>query len=234
MNSELTWLQKHERLIIFFFCLLTIGWLGNKYLDLSAAKKDAQLQAAVNQVTQVKQQYDQLTKQSSTDINKYQQMLDLLQKQNVSLIATIQSEGNALKVQQSKDEVLPITDLVSRWNDLIGSKGVTDSAESVSVTPEAAHITVSQLESVPVMKDQIEKGTIVVQNGEALLNQAQSVNNDLTKQLSSATLLQASKDKECADKVSAVKADARKSKGNWFLRGAVVGGTIVAYIALHI
>lgn len=234
IQSDLSWLQKHERLILIFLTLLLFAFLGNKWMDVTAAKKEAQFEAVSNQVNLDKQVVAELAAQSQADTKKYQEMVDQLQKQNIALLSTIQSDNIALKQRQVADQALPLPDLAKRWETLVNKEGIMATPTGVNVTPEVSQVTVSQLEEVPILHDQLNKGAQLVENDEALLNQSQAVNLDLTKELKSDTLLLVDKDKQCQAEIAALKASDRKSKRNWFLRGMVTSGIIVTYIALHI
>jgi hypothetical protein len=248
ISTDLTWLQKHERLIIVFMILLAGVFCFNKYLSFDSVRKDAAVVAATQAASVAAQAEATAQKQAQADkaagdaeVQKYQELIIELQNQNKVLISTIQNANIILAKQQAVDQTLPVPDLVSRWNALIKIGGVSSTATSVNVTPQAAHETVNELESVPVLEQEVADGTKIVENTNNELAEANKVNLDLTKEVKDDTIvLQAEKTqsqadlKKCTDQIAAVKADGRKSKRNWFLRGMAVGGTIVAYVIFHI
>jgi hypothetical protein len=229
-----SWLKTHERVVITFLILLVVGYLGNRWINFDAAKKDAQYQALAAEVAKDKQAQDALAVQSASDIAKYQQTLDTLQKQNAALLTTIQSDNALLKRQQTADATLPLPELAQRWETLAGiQSGLTATPAGVLSTPEAAVQTVQTLEKVPVLTDELAKEEGIAQNNAQMLNSAQSVNSDLTKQINSANILLVANDKACQASVSDLKAKQRKKSRNWFIRGAIVGATAVGYLVLH-
>src|SRR2546430_17449964 len=83
-----TWLQKHERMIIVLLVLLAGGWLGNKWLNNSAA--EAQTKYAIAQAA-----LDQTRLQASQAHQDYQMTVDALTKQNASLAAAVASRNRS-------------------------------------------------------------------------------------------------------------------------------------------
>jgi hypothetical protein len=232
VKSDVSWIQKHERIIIVLFVLLTIAFCFNKYVNYDAAKKDAALSAATVQTQEALKQKEIAAQTVVDDSKKYQEMIATLETENKLLISTIQNDNIVLGERQKKDSTLPLDELSQRWEVLVGP-GISEIGQNVNVTPRAAHETVSQLESVPVLKAEVTKQGEIILNKDSLINEGNKVNLDLTKEIKSDTLLLESKEKECKTAVSAVKADDRKSKKNWFLRGVGVGAGVVLYITIH-
>ena len=232
-SSGQNWLQRHERLIIVLCVLAVSAYCFNKYLDISIKNSDSKVQAATSAVTQAQADANAEKKETQAEVQKYQDLVQQLENQNKVLLSTIQNDRILLESQQKKDQDMSLVQLATRWNQLIDSAGVQAELDSMTISSEAAHTTVSQLESVPVLQEEVTKGSQLLENKENELSEANKVNLDLTNQNKSDILLLASKDKQCAAEKSAISANAARSKRNWFLRGLASGAAIVGYIALH-
>ena len=229
-----SWLKQHESIIIVLAVLITFIFCFNKYIDYNANKKEEANTVATVAAAQAKAAADSAKEESESEIKKYQDMVTELEKQNNLLLSTIENDNILLAKQQQRDADLSLPDLSTRWNQLTNiPDGATVVNDRVSVTSNAAHETVNQLESVPVLKEEVNKGSQILENKENELSEANKVNLDLTQQNKSDILLLAQKDKECNTEVSAIKATATKSKRNWLVRGLVIGASVTSYLFLR-
>lgn len=237
LQTTETWLQKHERLMIVLIISLVLVFLGNKYLDRDAAKKDAQFQALAAQVVQDKDLFVQAQNQAQTDIKQYQAMVDNLTKQNQTLSLTNQQLNGILSNNQIKDKTAPLPEVATRMAQLSGVQNTDVIAlpdGTIDLTTNGAHAIVNQLEEVPVLTEQLTNETKIVANDQTLINQQDKVNTDLNGQITD--LKKQNTDLVSANKaeIASVKADARKSKRNWFIRGMITGAGIVTAIVIHL
>lgn len=235
-QTELSWLQKHERLIIVLVALVLGGWLTSKWIDSSAARADLKQAVAIQQLTEAKNTVTELKAQADKAAQQFQATIDALTAQNNALAGAVAQRNTTLKAKQAvlQNQALPL--IVQDWKDAIkanDSDFTNITSDSVNVSSKAATQTVIQLEEVPVLQANVTDTQAQVDNYKkaldtadgsviALGNEIDGLNNQISKQ-----------DAACKAQVDAVKADARKSKKNWFLRGMVVGAGIVGYIALH-
>jgi hypothetical protein len=89
-----SWLIQHERLVLVFIVLLFAAFLGNKWLNYDASKKDAAAIVAQQQVVAAQaatatavRNADAATAQTAQVALQYQAMIDALTRQNNSLAA---------------------------------------------------------------------------------------------------------------------------------------------------
>jgi hypothetical protein len=225
IKNELTWAQKHEKLIIVFLVLLVLGLLGNKFLNYSAMQGQARLTALTSQVQQIKEQSAAAAAQSAIDRAQLLAMTDALQKQNAALAAAVQSDNALLRKQQSINNSLALPDLAKRWAQLAPLQPGDLSATNgqVLVTDSGARATVNELEKVPVLSDQLDKQKQITSNDEALLSKSQEVNADFSKQVGILNSQIAADQKQCQAQIAVEKEKARKSKRNWFIAGFISG-----------
>jgi len=235
LEKWIQFIKAHERLFIVLFVLSVGLYLGNKYINYDAARKDAQFQALTSQVQQDKALATQNAVQSAADLAKYQDMLSKLQQQNQNLLLTIQSDNVILKSNQTKNNNATLPEVAVRLSELSGVQSTEIIAENnkIDLTDSASHAIVNQLEEVPVLKDQLDKQTLIATNDNQLLNQCQQVNGDLTKQVSGLNVIIVDTNKQHQAEIADIKAQQRKKSRNWFVKGAVIGATIASYLVLH-
>lgn len=234
-KKDLTWLQKHERLIALFLLLVASVWIGNKLIDRSADKDRVQAALALQQLEQQKTANAQQAQQNAATTAQYQAMVETLTRQNAALASAISARNTALAQQQQANQTMPLPDLANRWKTLIGAKDgdLTATPAGIAADDAAARTTVNQLEQVPVLTQNLVDETKVADNKQAELDKANTLIGGLNTQVSGLNAQVKDQDVACKAEIASVKADARKSKRNWFLRGMAVGGAIALRLTLH-
>lgn len=224
IKADLSWFQKHERLILGLCLLCTVLWLGNKWLDNSAvaAKTALGIQQAENEKVRV---------QANLSAAQYQATIDALSKQNSSLAAAVATRQTVLVQQQAATAALATSnpnEFTQTWQKLIPGTLTGGIAQQSITLPDGTHSqqfvvdlgpaieTVNQLEEVPVLKADKADLQTVISNDKKMLAAA-----DVDLKAKDA-LLQ-SNDKTCKDQIAVVKANANKSKRTWFIIGFVAG-----------
>lgn len=235
IKAELSWLQKHERLIIVLAVILFFGWLGNKWLDNSA--NDAKIKAAITlqQLEDQKQINIQLAATSAADKAQYQAIIDTVTRQNAALANAISSRTTALKAQQEVEKTLPLPQIAERWKNLsnLQDSEITQTATGLEVTDTAARKTVMDLEQVPVLQANLRDQQAISDGLKKEVDKADTLVVSLESQVTGLNSQIEKQDVNCKAQISAVKAEARKSKRNWFLRGVAIGAGIVGAIVIH-
>lgn len=210
VKSGLSWLQKHERIVLFFMVLLVMGYLGNKWIDRSADAATIKYQIAQSQLDAMKEQ----SAQARAD---YQSTVDALTKQNASLATAVAQRQIILQQRQEEIKTLPLPEVGVRWQGLIGGSGdVVSDVHGLNITDGGARRTVSMLEEVPVLKADKSDLKKVADNLQTELGKANGI-------IAADELLIKKGDDTCKLEVTAAKAVARKSKRNWFIAGFVAG-----------
>lgn len=231
LANELTWLQKHERLIIVVLVLALGGWLGNKWMNQSA--ENAKSVLAVQQAASAA-----AASQADLAAKTYQAAIDAMSRQNVALAASQQARNTTLVKQQAATATVAPDVLITMWKGLIpGTMGGDIKLQDIT-RPDGVHAqqvivddgpaveTVNQLEEVPVLKANLSDETALAQNTQTALNSCSTLVDSQKTEI-------AEDKKTCDAKTASLKADARKSKRNWFITGLVTAATIVGFIAIH-
>lgn len=233
-DIPLTWLQKHERIIICVFVLAALLVITNAYFNYASKSADARNQAAQQTLAAQKEANDKLAAQTQQAAAQYQVLLGQLNAQNQKLTAEMLQLSQTLAARQKQDAGLSTTELAARHESLIGTTGVQYSENGYLLSPPAELQTVQELESLPVLKTELADETSLADNKSKALDSCQSLVVDLGKQVVGLQTQAVDSDKAHKTELAAVKADARKSKKNWFVRGVAVGGAVVAYVLFHI
>jgi len=93
----------------------------------------------------------------------------------------------------------------------------------ITLTDDAAHKTVDQLEQVPVLTQQLANSQAETKNDLSLLTASNAQVATLNTEVSGLRLEITDDKTVCQDQIKVVKADAAKSKRRWFLIGVVAG-----------
>lgn len=234
-TATLSWLQRHERIILVFLVLAFGSWFGNHWLNNTAAKDKLVATATAQQLNDQKATNATLAAQVATTAAQYQAMVTSLTQQNSQLAAAVSTRTVVLQQQQTVDKTLPLPDLGNRWSTLAALKpgDLTATQDGITVNDEGARETVAQLEQVPVLTANLKDTQTQVENGQAELDKANGLIGDLGQQVSGLNTQITDQTKASAAEVASVKADAAKSKRNWFVRGLITGAGIVTAIVLH-
>ena len=226
IKPELSWLQKHERLIIIFLVLLFCGWGVNKWIDFDAKKADAQAQIALQQLADQKSKDAAAASQVAQLTTEYQQLVATVSQENAQLALAIQQRNTGLQKQQSADQSMTPPQLATRWGTLVGAPAGAITAPAsggLAVTNTVALDTVEQLEQVPVLQLDLTNETTVANDNQQEAAKANALNAALTTQVGDLQKTIIDDDAACKAQVASVKADANKSKVRWFKFGFVTG-----------
>lgn len=230
-----TWLQKHERVVLAVVLATVFLVLGNSYIGHAADVANAKEKAAQQALVLAQNNAAKLAQLSQQQQAEYLQVTQQLEDQNAKLLAAVTAKQAATQKQQAADKTLPPNQLAERWTALAGLQptDVQPTTSGFAVTPAGGVNTVVQLEQVPALKAELTDAQTVVQNKDKELNQATATVNALQSQVGGLQTEVTAKSKECLAQVNDLKAQARRSKRNWFLRGAAVGGGVVLYLLVH-
>jgi hypothetical protein len=230
-GTSKSWFLQHERLIIVFLVLLVTFFVLDKGLGVVAEWEQHRASVAAAQVAVDKEKADTALAEAKNTLEEYQTLLSQTQSANIKLQEGIQSRDELLAAQQKKDVTLPPSALADRWSGLVGDSGIQPNTSGFTVSDTAALATVSKLEQVPVLeqdlKDAQSKSANLQQNVDKatdLIGQGKVVVSGLQLQLQDQT-------KSCETQIKAVKAEARKGKLKWFGIGYLAG--LTSGVVLH-
>jgi len=232
IKADLSWLQKHERIVLATIAGLTL-WFGIGKIDtliqnhdmnnFNVAKAVAQVQAEKNTETatlaeQQAEQYKALAQQVAT--------------QNAQLTQTNAALSAALAKQQKVDASLPPSELVNRWYTLVPEAKPTVTPTGVALDNAGAVATVQQLELVPVQQQKLVNVQEELGNAQKLVEAEGTQVATLNALVTGKDALLADNAKVCAAQVATVKAEARKSKRRWFYAGMAT--TVVLRVGIKL
>ena len=232
----LTWLQKHERIILVFLVLLAASWLGNHWLNNTAARDKQAATVAAQQLAGQVAKDAQLASQVTQLNTQYQTVIAQLTAQSAQLVAAQQNRTVVLEQQQATDKTMPLPDLGNRWAALIGVAPTELSASGTGITASstASISTVEQLEQVPVLTQNLKDEATVADNRQQEVDKGTALVTGLNTQVTGLNLPISDDKKACVAEVASVKATARKGKLKSFLYGAGAGAGVVVWLFAHI
>ena len=230
LKADLTWIQKHERIILALVGGLVLWFAIGKIDTLIANHDHANLQQAQVAAAVQEEKNQALAAQIAQQAAEYKALAEKVEAQNAALEQVNVNLATALTKQQKTDAALPPTELVARWNTLVPAAGATVSPNGVFVGSQGAGTTVQQLEKVPVLAAQLDNEIAIESGTQKLLTSSEGrvvTLNDQVTDLKTQAVLNA---KVCTDQIAVVKADARKSKRKWFIVGYIAGFLSRQYI----
>ena len=226
-DVTLTWVQKHEKPVICALILAVLLFLGNKFLNSESAKADARDKAAQQTLAAQKEANDKLAVQNQEAASQYQVILGQLNTQNAKLLTQITSLSQSLVARQKQDAALTLPELALRHQALLGvSAGVSSTENGFLVSSPVETQTVQQLESLPVIKQQLSDETTLAGNKDKQITGLNGIITGLNGEVTGLGLQLTDTSKACDTRVAAVK----KSRWKWFKYGLITGFLGGAYV----
>lgn len=224
-TAALSWLQRHERIVLVFLVLATVTWLGQKYLDVKSDRAQQAATVAVAQLTEQKNQNAQLATQVGQLSTQYQGLQVQLAQENAALASAMSNRVTVLHEQQAAIKTMPLPELGNRWAQLTGVSPAELKADTtgISVTDTVARATVDQLELVPVLQANLTDSEAIADNRLEELTKANGLIDGLNTQVVGLNKTVESEEVVRKAEVAAAKAEANKSKGKWFKAGFITG-----------
>jgi hypothetical protein len=223
IKADLSWLQRHERLVLAVIAGLALWFAIGKVDTLIADHDNANLQQA-KVIAQVQEEKNQaLAAQVAQQAADYKALADKVNAQNAALEQANVNLANALVQRQKTDASLPPTELVARMNALVPAAGATVTPTGVSL-PQAGAVAVTQeLEKVPSLAARLDNEVAEVTADQKLIDAGVVQVRTLNEQVTGLKLKAVDDAKVCQAQVAVVKAEARKAKRKWFVIGWVTG-----------
>lgn len=225
-------LKAHERLIIVLSIVAALWVAYGKYADILSLRANQKYQTDKAALVLQQQATAAVQKQVAADEAQYADLVQKFEKQNSQLETLILQRDAAAKQQQTVDKSLDVTQSAARLTTQTGAQAgeVTAYGNTVVLDLPVTHTIVADLDKLMDVqadltdtKTELTNQIQLTQASQTNVIGEQKVNAGLTTELIDET-------KACNAQVSAVKASARKSKRNWFLRGLAIGGSIAIYV----
>src|SRR5882762_3022753 len=218
-------LKLHERLILIVLGLLVAGFLIWKYLDHSSAvadKKSLQADAVLQQQTVIN---NNLAAQVKSQGDTVTQLVVQVSQENAALLQAIQVRSTANVVQQKVDKTLPLPELATRWENLASLQpaDITATSLGLSISDAGSRATVSALEQLPTLTANLQDSNTIIANKDSQISSMTEFQSTLQTQVTGLNTQIGDATEACKLQVSAIKAEARKSKMKWFLYGLGAG-----------
>ena len=218
-----TYVKTHERLILSAVAALVL-WFSFGHVEGIIARHDAAKLQQVQAVAQVQQSKDAaLAAQATQQAAQFQALAEKVNAQNAALVQANATLAIALTKQQKVDATLPPTELVTRWNTLVPTASASVTPTGVALSDAGALATVQQLELVPAQQQELVNTQQELKGTQSLLTASQEHTATLTAEVSGLQTQIVDNKAECTAQVAVVKAEARRSKGRWFLAGYITG-----------
>lgn len=235
VTKELSWLQKHERIVIVALILAagTFGW--NRWIDHAAVAADARAAAAAQVVAIQDAASKALAAQSAQQMVLLNQQIDADKQEMASLVASIASRDadsgrRVIDVTGPKTPSQAVSDLSTAYILPIPVVPTADGADVPTV--DLQQFTVAKITGDTAKQDLKDTQT-ELSSAQGVLATCVTTVDDLRKQTLQDQVDLKAHDTQAAADVKAVKADARKKERNWFFKGMATTGAIVVAIVLH-
>ena len=222
-ETYIKWVEAHERLLLTAVAGLVL-WFGIGRIDTLIVHHDAALLSQAQVVAKTQQdKNDALAQQVATDKASFDTLNAQVQARDAQLVQLQAQLVATLAQRQKTDATLPPTELVSRLNTLVPQAGATVTPTGIALPQSGAVATVQQLEIIPVQQQEINNAQEELDNANKLVTAGVTRVSDLTAQVTGLQAKAVDDAKVCTEQIATVKAEARKSKGKWFLGGYVAG-----------
>jgi hypothetical protein len=230
LETYLKWLAGHEKLLL--VAIVGLGlWFAIGKIDTVIAHHDqAQASAQAIVVAADVAKNAAISQQVAQDTATMKQMQAESDAKQAALQAQVIDLIAKLAAQQKTDASMTPSELTNRWNVLVPNAGATPVAAGVALPSAGALATVQQLEEIPVQAKEIDAANQRLAIEDGLLVQSQKTNADLESQVTGLKVTAVDTAKKCEDDKKVIIAQARKSKGKWFLFGFATGFGLRQYI----
>lgn len=174
MNTYITFLKAHEKLIGIVLLVLFAFWGFNKAITAYDGHLQRQDEAAVlaeqNRLKLAQEQNQQIVTQLAT-------LQQQVAQSNLQLAAQIASLHTQTVKQQQVDAKMTLPQLAVRQAQLVNVKPeeFTVTTNGITESPLAAISTVQQLETIPELQTTIQSKDQVIKNDEAVITKQQDV-----------------------------------------------------------
>jgi len=219
LDNYIKFAKAHEKLLLIVLFFGVAGFLGNKYLNASYDAAVAREKSAEQTLQVQKEANDKLAAQNQQAAAQYQVLLGQVTADNKKLTAEMFQLSQTLAARQKQDAALPLPELASRWEVLIGTSGISSTENGLQASPDAARATVSNLESLPVIRQQLADETTLASDKDKQIASLGRVVNGQNTEIAGLNIQLTDASKACQAEVAV----ARKSKWRWFKFGVVTG-----------
>jgi hypothetical protein len=223
--TPLSWLQKHERIVIAAMVIALGAWLVQRHYNVAA--QDATTRATIAEAKAATA--DSTAAQSAATL---QQAIAAVQANNATLVAQNQalaqlvaSRQTAVVVQQHTDSTLSQSALSTKIAALASAPPaeVTFDDTNIRLGRNAAVDVVQTLELVQPLQASLADETTIAKNTQTELDGANKIIADQGTDIVNLSTARTADAAACQAELKQEKADAKKNNIKWFRRGVYVG-----------
>ena len=219
LDNYIKFIRAHEVLLLIVLGLGATAFIFNKALDKSYDAAVAREKSAEQTLQAQKEQNDKLAAQNQQAAAQYAILLGQVTADNKKLTAEMLQLSQTLATRQKQDAALPLPELASRWEFLIGTSGISSTGNGLLISPPAGIQTVQSLESLPVLKQQLMDQTALSSDKDKQISSLGGIIMGDNEQIAGLNIQLSDASKACKAEVAV----AKKSKWKYFKAGAVVG-----------
>jgi hypothetical protein len=184
-DKWLIFIESHTRIVLGIGLLIVVFVLFNKYENHRHDEKVAESAVAQKQLQDAIENNKVLAAQVVAQQVAYNQLAAQVSTQNALIATQIAAFKTKTTQQQKIDANLSLTDLAKRWTSLIGAAEteISTVGNTLSVSEQASHKTVEQLEMVDPLHQEVLAGHQVEDNLNKQLTGLTTVNTAQAAQI---------------------------------------------------
>lgn len=235
LQSVTAYLKAKGLHLLYFIPLLVLGLLFYHFIVHRATIATSKAQ----QADTVLQQQKTVNTQQAVTVERtelaYQALAAGVKQQNTHLADSTASAVKQAATQQVADTALPLGSLSTRLQADAGvaSTEVTVVPAGLDLTPAAALAVVQKMDSIPALLTEAANARAIAANDEKQIAAQDVVSGALKQQVLGLNAQITDGQKACATKVSALKANERRSKLRWLGAGVVIGIALTVGAVAH-
>lgn len=233
IKKDISWLKQHQTIVLTIVLALTFYLSIGKIESIMARSSETKYAIAAQQLADQKEADARLEKTVQALQDQYTHLQDQQAKEQALMLSAISQRNADLQKQQQKDQQLTPTELSNRWEGLIGQNGISVSGSSFVATPDAAIATVTTLEEVPVLKQNVETQQKIIASDEQIIAQGNQVISGQKDQITGLKAENKAQVEACSAQITEIKRKARVSKMKWFGYGFVTGAVSAVAAIIH-
>jgi hypothetical protein len=225
LKADLTWIQKHERIIALFLVLAVGVFLGNLYINKSAETAHDNAVVALEVAKAQTEANKQVAAQIALQTAAFENDRITRQQEQQTLLAAIGARDRALKTNVAaasgpKTPPEAVKDISTAYN--LPEPIVPTDIGAVVPTKDLQLFTVTKLQG-DVCSQDLTDANAMLASSQAGEKQATDLVTALQAQVKGKDVEIQKNDASSKAEIKDLKAQARKSKRNWFLAGYVLG-----------
>ena len=229
IETYIKFIKAHETILGLVLAAAIIWGVSGKVENImyhhdNAAESQAQIVA-----TAQAQKDAALATQVAQQAEQYKELSDKVAAQNAALEQANITLATALAKQQHTDDTMPLPELAQEWTKLVPGMAPNDITFAldpngqITLTDDAAHKTVDQLEQVPALTQQLANSQAEAKNDLSLLTASNGQVTTLNTEVAGLRLEVTDNQRVCTEELKVQADQYKKSRWHWFWAGMAAG-----------